>query len=116
EDREEQRDGREGLLAARQEHQALQALARRLDVDLQTAVEGILVLHEADVAASAAEEQGERLVEVGADGFEGLDEALARGPVDAADRLLEGLDRVGEVLLLLLEERVALLELLELLD
>src|SRR5262249_17519052 len=97
EDREEERDGGERLLPSREEHMALQAVAGRLDVDLQAAVERVLVLHQPDVAPPTAEEQRERLVEVVADRLEGLDEALARGAVDAADGLLEGLDRVGEV-------------------
>ncbi len=113
---EHQRDGGQRLLAARQQLHALQALARRLGDDLDAALERIVLVEQRQAGAAAAEQRAERLLEVVVDRRKRLGEALTRGLVDALDRLGRLRDRVDEILALRRQERVARLELVELLD
>src|SRR5262245_40472666 len=113
---EHQRDGGERLLAAREELHALQALAGRLRDDLDAALERIALVEQREAGAAAAEQRAEHLLEVLVDGGERLAEALAGRLVDALDRFARLRDRLDEILALRRQERVARLELVELLD
>ena len=62
--REHQRDGGQRLLAAREQLDALQALARRLRDDLDAALERVVLVEQREAGAAAAEERAERLLEV----------------------------------------------------
>ena len=84
--------------------------------DLDAALERIVFVEQRQAGAAAAEQRAERLLEVRVDGGERLGEALPRRLVDALDRFAGLRDRVDEVLALRREERVARLELVELLD
>ena len=68
EDREHQRDRRERLLAARQQLNALQPLARRRGDDVDAALERIVLVEQREAGAAAAEQRAERRLEVRLDG------------------------------------------------
>src|SRR4029079_1338116 len=95
---------------------ALELLSRGLHVDLQPALERVLVLHQPDVAAPAAEQQAEGVIEVRTNLFEGLEKPLPGRAIDPPDRVLERLGRSGQIGLLLREALVSLLELPEFRD
>ena len=113
---EHQRDGGQRLLAAREQLDALQALARRLGNDLDAALERIGFVEQRQAGASAAEQRAEGRLEVPVDGGKGLGKALPRRLVDALDRFAGLRDRIDEVLALRGQERMARFELVELLD
>src|SRR6185436_4951671 len=106
EHREHQGDRRERLLTARQELHALEPLARRLGDDLDAALERIVFVEERQSGAAAAEQRAEHVLEIVIDRREGLDEARARGLVDALDRLARLGDGVDQVLPLRREEQM----------
>ena len=99
-----ERDGDERLLAAREQRERLERLARRLDLDLDAAVEhGVLVL-QLKRGLAAAEELEEGLLKALADESELLledDRHLARDVLNDAQQLLLGLFHIvalsGEV-------------------
>src|SRR2546427_3604444 len=86
EEPEHQRDRGERLLAARQQLDALEALARRLRDDFDAALERIVLVEEREAGAAAAEERAEGFLEVDVDRGERVGEATARRLVDALDR------------------------------
>src|SRR5262249_52912057 len=100
EDRDEERDGRERLLAAREEPDRLVPLARRLRHDLEAGVEGVVLVQEVHGRRTAVEEAREDLAEVPVDRGEGLLEALGGRGIDRADRLLDLRERLLEIQLL----------------
>src|SRR5262249_31786959 len=116
EDGEHQRHRGEGLLAARKELNALQALARRRGDDVDAALERVAFVEWYQAGLAVAVERGERPGEVLVDDGERLLEALPRRLVDLADRLVGRRNRVDEVLALRGQERVARLEVVELID
>src|SRR5690606_19189110 len=69
-----------------------------------------------EVRVAAAEQARETLLQSGVDAVERILEARARFTVDFADRRLEGLERLGEILELSVEVFLALGLLLELID
>src|SRR5271169_4151171 len=79
EDRDQKRDGRERLLAARQEADRLVPLAGRLRHDLEARIQGILLVEEVHRGGPSVEQALKDLAEVEVDGREGLLEALRRG-------------------------------------
>ena len=114
EDREQQRDRGERLLAARQQ---LDVLAAFLPggwamISMPVSSRSLLVGRARGSAVPAAEQAREDLLELGVDRVEGLAEALARGRVDLLDRRLELSDRRLEVGSLRGQEVEALLQLL----
>jgi hypothetical protein len=86
EDAEQQRQRHEVALAARQEVNALRALAARRRMDLDVAIQRRVGVLELEVALATAEQRHEDLTEVLADLRERRHEQLARGRVDLADR------------------------------
>ena len=64
EEREEQRDRGQRLLAAGHQHQVLQPLARRAGDDLDAALQQVLLVEQAHLGLAAAEEAREGLAEV----------------------------------------------------
>src|SRR5690606_27723640 len=106
EDRQQERDGRQRLLAAGELTDGAWLLARRLGDDLDAALQPVDLVgddllavdfldeaHQADFSAPAAEQLAEHAAgtgEVLLDGLEGLLEAGAAG-------LVEALDQVGEL-------------------
>ena len=114
--REQQRHGGHGLLAAGQQRDGLQLFARRAGDDVNAAFEQVVLVHQHQVGFAAAEDLGEHGPEVVPDFLEGLPEHLAGLDVDAVDdfeQLRLGLD---QVVVLLAEELVALLGFLVFLD
>src|SRR5690606_41256373 len=97
---EHQRRRGQRLLAARQQLDVLQALARRLRDDVDAALEDVLLVEQHEARTSAPEQGGEHLLEVGVDCRERLLEALTRGLVDAVNRLARGGHGVDESLAL----------------
>src|ERR1019366_569501 len=108
EDRDEKRDGRERLLAAREEADRLVPLAGRLRHDLESRVERIVLVEKVHRGRAAVEETLEDLAEVEIDGGEGFLKALRRGQVDRLDRLEDLGERRLEVGLLAGQLREAL--------
>ena len=84
-------------LAAREQVDALRALAARRGVHLDVAVERLLGVLQAQVALAAAEQRHEDLAEVLAHLRERREEQLARGHVDLPDGLLQRVAGVGEI-------------------
>ena len=104
------------MLTARQQRNALQLLARRTRDDVDPSLQHILSLRQFQIGATTTEHLGEHGLEVGADLFKGLDEqglGLGVDPVDDLHQLGLGLD---QVIVLGLQERVALLGFFILLD
>ena len=116
EEREHQRDRGQRLLAAGEQLDALQALARRLRDDLDAALDRVVLVEQGQPGASAAEERAEDLLEVTVDGGERLGEPLPGRFVDALDGLGGLGNRVDQVLALRRQEGVAGFELVELVD
>ena len=106
EEREDERDRGERLLAARQELDRLVLLPRGLREHLQAGVEDLLA-RELEARVAAAEERREHLLEVRVDRVERLLQELARLAVDALDRALQRLDGLQEVGCLRVEEALA---------
>src|SRR5579863_182751 len=115
EDREHQRDGGKCLLAAGQQVDAAVLLAGRAGHDGDARVQGI-VAHELEVRVPAAEEPRKALLQTGVDALESLLEARARLLVAAPHRLLDGVERGGQVVELPIQVLLALGLLLELVD
>src|SRR5262249_13071787 len=114
EDREEQRQPGERLLAAREERNRLEALAARLSDHLDPGLERVAALgrlHQTQLGAPALEEPREEALEVPVDLLEGLEEPLLRGPRHPAERLLEVAHRRSEVVVLGAQETEPLVEL-----
>src|SRR5262249_36037713 len=125
EQREQERDGAERLLAAGEQAQPLHLLAGRPQLDLDSRLRALLLgLCEDQPPLPAGEECRRHLVEVALDGFERLGEARLDRPGEIAAEPLEPLQaalqagpllrQLGEPLLLrlvlLLRERVHLPE------
>src|SRR5690606_13479935 len=91
EDGEDQRHRGQRLLAARHEVDVLHLLARRLRDDLHAGLGVGLqrIPDELQPRLAPTKEAREDLLESLVDGFEGLEEALLAGGVDAGDRLPE---------------------------
>ena len=97
---EDQGDGGQRLLAARQQGQRRQPLARRLGHDLQPGLERIVALDQLEMRLAAVEQGREQAAEMAVDlliGFEQPDAAFA---VEAADRAAQAVDRLGQFLAL----------------
>src|SRR5207247_7947298 len=88
EEREHQRDGGEGLLAAGEQMNAGVALSRRLRHDLHAGIEDLLAGHD-ELRFAAAEKGREERAEVAVHALEGLAQELARLAVDPADRVFQ---------------------------
>src|SRR4051794_6901157 len=95
---------------------SLGTLAARARVHLDVAVERALRILEAQIALAAAEQRHEDLTEVLTHLRERGEEQLARGRVDLANRLLERVLRLREVIALRRQEVEASHLLLVLLD
>src|SRR6185436_15853454 len=89
EQREDQADGDQRLLAARQQGDAVEALARRTNDDLDAGLQQIVLVGEHELALTAAEQARENLLERLVGARERLGEARARGAVELLDRALE---------------------------
>ena len=114
EDREQEGQSGQGALTTGEQRHGLQALAPRLRHQVDARVEGIAAffgLHEPQLRAAAFEQPLEDLREVAVDLLEGLDEAFLRGVRHSPQRLLEVLDRRGEVVVLCAQKREPLVEL-----
>ena len=75
-DREQQRHGGHGLLAAGEQRDGLQLLAGRAGDDVDAALQHVVLVREDQVGFAAAEDLGEHDAEVVADLVEGLGEHL----------------------------------------
>ena len=98
EQREDQRDRGQRLLAARKQGQRLQSLARRLGIDLKPGFERIVAVDQRKVGLSAFEQLGEQPLEVGVDRLERGAQPLAALAVEVADRTAQAvhcLDQLG---------------------
>jgi hypothetical protein len=91
-------------------------LPGRLRDDVDPALELVVLVEQHEAGAPAAEERRERPLEVRVDGDERLAEALLRRLLDLLDRVAGRGDRIHEVLALARQERVARLEIVELVD
>src|SRR5207247_3378885 len=99
EEREEERDRPERLLAAREKREARDALARRLQLDLDPGLLAFPLRLAAYEPALAAREEGARdLREVALDGGVGPLEATLDGPGQVVSELGELLERPFEIL------------------
>ena len=85
-------------------------------IDVDSALELIVLVEQHQPGAPAAEQRAEGALEVLVDRRERLAEALLRGLVDLLDRVVGGGNRVDEILALRGQERVARLEVVELID
>ncbi len=112
----QERECRHGLFAAREQHDILQALARRLRDDVDAAIAGTIRLGETHFAAAAAEESTESLAKIAVDDGESLFEFLPRDRIELGDGLLRVLNGLDEVVALAREECVALIAVLILLE
>jgi hypothetical protein len=116
-DRKEEGRGREGLLAAGELVERDRPLAARLGDDFDGRVDGVVRILELQLRRRALpEELGEDVAEAVLDLVEGLEEALRGGLVDLLDGLEQGLLRLLQVRLLLLQKVEALLLLLVLFE
>src|SRR5262245_20505835 len=113
---EHQRDGGQRLLAAREQLDALKALAGRLGDDLDPALERIGLVEQRQAGAAAAEERAEGFLKVAVDRGERLVEAVAPRLSDASYPSGRLHDRLDEILALFGDERMTAFELVELLD
>ena len=100
EHREDQRQRRQCLFAAREQRQRLRFLARRLGDDLKAGFQRIVALDQVKRRLAAAEQLGEQPLEMGVDGFERGQKPLARLAVEALDAGAQLLDRFDEVVAL----------------
>ena len=112
EDREDERDRRQGFFAAGEERDALRPFPRDPDVDVHARLEEVILVGQAELSPAAGEEAGEDLLEALVDPREGLGEPLPGDGVDPGDRLLERLQGGVQVGDLAGKELVAGLELL----
>src|SRR5205085_11329379 len=115
EERKDERNRRQRLLPAREQMDAAVLLAGRLRHDLHPGVEDLLPRHD-QFRFAAAEERREERAEMAVHALECLAQELARLAVDAADRVLQGLDRLLEVARLGIEEALPLAARAQLLD
>jgi hypothetical protein len=115
EDGEHQGYGGQGLLAAREQVDAGVALAGRARHDCHPGFEQILV-GQFQIGLSTAEQTRKELLEALIDLIIGLFETAAGLAVDLADRLLQGLQRTGDVVVLGIEIGLALGLFLEFID
>src|SRR5690242_20129712 len=107
EQREDQRDRRQRLLAARKLVDRRIALARRMRDYLHARIENFLAGQQ-QLRLTAAEERRKELREIGVDDVERLLQQLARLAVDLPDRGLERRHRLGEIGRLPIEVALAL--------
>jgi hypothetical protein len=107
EDGEHQRDGRQRLLAARQQVDGAVLLARRLRHHLHAGVQDLVARHH-QLGVAAAEQAGEHAAEVLVDLVEGLAQQVAGLEVDLVDRVFQRLDGLVQVGVLRVEEGLAL--------
>ena len=116
EDGEQERQRGKAALATRQQRQLLHVLARRLRLDLDAGREKVFRVREMQLADATGEQHGEELGEVLAHvGVRGGEHALDLG-VDRSDHPGQLAPRRAHVFELRLEERVALLQGVELLE
>src|SRR5437879_1523577 len=108
EDREQERHGDQRALTGREQVDPLRALAARCRVDLDLALERLVLVREPHVAFAAAEQRLEHRAEVLPHLTERVEEHRLRGLVDLARGLLEGLARRYEVIPLRHQELEAL--------
>src|SRR5262249_44822346 len=109
-------NGRQRFFSARQQLNALESLAGRLRNDFDAALERVVLVEERQACASPPEQSAEGLLKVDVDSRECFGKALTRHLVDALYRprcLRDGLDEIEP---LACKERMAGLELVELLD
>src|SRR5439155_26636224 len=92
-----QRDRGQRLLAARQERQALQALARRARHDVESGRERILIADPGECGLAAAKQAREQLGEMPVELVESGDEPLAPLLVESPDALAQPSDRRRQV-------------------
>ena len=119
EDRENQRNRGQRLLAAGKQADIDDLLAGRLGQDVDAGFEDIgraFRVNQREVCLTAAEDDRKESFKAISDRFESLLEAFFGSLVDVLDRVLEVLDRVLEVVFLGQKVIVALLELFILLD
>ena len=93
EDGEQQRERGQRLLAAGQQRERLQALARRARHDLQAGLERVVGIDQREMGAAAAEQTGEQFAEMRVDRRERGLEPLAALAVEPRDRLAQLDDR-----------------------
>ena len=113
-DREQQRQAREGTLSAGKERHRLEPLAARLGHELDAGVERVatfLGFDQSELGAAALEQSLEEAAEVAVDLVEGLREPVLSRSRHAAERLVQVLDRRGEVVVLGAQEGQAFVEL-----
>ena len=97
EDREDQRERRERLLAAGEQRQRHRFLARRLGHDLKAGFERIFALDQLQFGVAAAEQFRKQLLEVLVDGGERCEQPLAGLVVEAVDALPQPPDRLDQI-------------------
>src|SRR5213594_3847965 len=114
EQRKDEGDGRERLLAPGEQAERLQLLSGRLDHDLDPGLAALLRLGLLQAGLAAREELREHLGELLVGGREGLLEAPARSPDELRDRAPEVVERALQVGALANQELVPAAQLLEL--
>ena len=114
--REQEGHGRHGLLAAREQRNALELLARRPRHNIDACLEHILALSQLEIGATTAEHLGEHGLEVGSDLLEGLNEETLGLGVDAVDHFHQLALGLHQIIVLSLEEGMPLFGFLVLLD
>src|SRR5262249_61053057 len=72
----------------------------RLGDDLEARLEGVLVLDQLQLRGTAAEQLGEKVLEMVADQLEGGEQPLARFAIEILDALPQALDRFNQVVAL----------------
>lgn len=97
---EEEGDGTEGALAAAQEFEALAALSGEDDINVETGLEGVVGVGEADFGAAFGEEVLEGLAEVTLEFVEGFEEPFAGLAVEFGDAGAELVHAGGDVFFL----------------
>ena len=103
EDGEEQGQRGQRLLAAREQREHLQPLARRARHDLEPGLQRIVVLGQGQMGTPAAEQPGEQLLEMLVDHLEGGQQPLAPLAVEAGDALAQPGDGADQIAALVLQ-------------
>ena len=106
EDRQQQCDGRERLLAAGKERKRPQFLSWRPSGDLDAGFENVHAIFQDDIGLTAAEEFAEELLEVSANGREGFGEEFSTVDIDGIDNFFKRSARRVQVVVLFAKQLV----------
>jgi hypothetical protein len=89
---------RQGLLASGQKRHGLRFLARRAGNDFQTGIERIVGIDQLQLRGAAAEQMGEKALEVIIDHLKGCQQPFPRFPVQVRDTGPEAANRLDQVI------------------